>query len=407
MKKLILLYFFASAGILINAEELVDYPRLQQFYTPYEMVKIEPINEGFYLIPLEERTPFDRVWNYNFPELPLYVRYYVGPNPIRAYDSHNILATSDHTLPAGEAIPYNDEHAFIIPHGFEGFATDFWLFEYKGKRYVCGVCVMQGGASGAPGVILIFDITDTAKVKFATFESFILERNYLERDYPEIGVYGDKLCILKTDWMMDTEKYKIHPPGRSHWSRLYSIEEEGIAEVFDENGRNIELFFNWNKWDGMSGILEKHIPEQPVLYTRKTGDIIPFERGIEDRSRLFQELDMRTARAIRERIARNPENLDMETVQLLLDMDRDRDMDVENNDTAETREEPVLSEIGSVSPGTPQQPQGIDEAEAAFKVSGTTKGLPRILTGIGVLLFITGLVLLIMRRKNCTKLLRD
>jgi hypothetical protein len=377
---------------MVNAEELIDYPDLQQFYTPYEMLKIEPVDGGFYMIPLEERTPFDRVWTYSFPELPLYLRYYDGTNPIRAYDSHSILATSDHTLSAGEAIPYNDEHALIVPHGFEGFGINFWLFEYNGKRYVCGVCVMGGAASGAPGVILIFDITDTAKVKFATFESFILERNYLERDYPEIGIYGDKLCILKTDWMNDTEKYKIHPPGRSHWSRLYSIEEEGIVEVFDENGRNIELFFNWNKWDGLSGVLEKHIPERPVLYTHKTGDIIPFERGIEDRSQLFQELDTRTAQAIRESIARNTENLDMEIVQLLLNNDKN----VEN--TTEVQEEPALPENHDAAGGTPIQLEGMGEAEITD--SDTAKGFSHLLIGIGVLLPIIGLVLFIMHKKR-------
>jgi hypothetical protein len=185
--------------------------------------------------------------------------------------------------------------------------------------------------------ILLFDITETNRVKLAILDT-------IAYDYiPGIGIYGGKLCIIKTDYISSEWWIEEHRYSDTHWSRLYSIEKEGLVEIVDVERHNIEIFFKTGKererFSDM--IIEKHIP---------------VETGVEDIFQKFQENDIYDTQNTLDSVSFEPESASK------------------------------ISETSDMAVETTIQPEGIKESESTLRDSGNTKGFSHILTGIGILL---------------------
>jgi hypothetical protein len=139
----------------------------------------------------------------------------------------------------------------VFPLELQFYADDrihgFWVFEYKTQKYLSFMGQYNSGNAWAPWLIFIFDITNNDDIKFTVFDTFVFTRE------PEIGIYSDKLCIVRTTFSNRADD--------SRYSRLYTFENGIFQEIFDENGNNIELYFDWHRhtYDSIK-IYDKNIP---------------------------------------------------------------------------------------------------------------------------------------------------
>jgi hypothetical protein len=122
------------------------------------------------------------------------------------------------------------DHADLMGHG------DFHLFEHNNKQYVLWID-QEYGSNVWVCAYRLFDITDKEQVMFLGFSKFGLDFTGAD-----IGVYpkeNGRLCTIITQYHDAPDVYR---------TRLYSIEDGRLDEVLDKEGRNIELFFEWDRW---------------------------------------------------------------------------------------------------------------------------------------------------------------
>jgi hypothetical protein len=253
---------------------------------------------------------------------------------------------------------------FYDPSSFYGFG-DFHLFEHNNKKYVLWRD-QEYGSNAYGHTYSLFDVTDKERVMFLSFSRFDLGLS------ADIGLYpkeNGKLCTIITAWDDDR---------RADRARLYCIEDERLDEVLDIEGRNIELFFKWDKWEAeIITIIEKNIPEAITVEELSFRTVDYFLDATTQREVYLKERE-------EERIIIAKQSAEKERTEPATSEEESP-----GKETA-LQEVPVLAES--------QEPGGIDVTE--ITVSDTTKGFPHLLIGIGVLLPIIGLVLFIMRRKK-------
>jgi hypothetical protein len=260
---------------------------------------------------------------------------------------------------------------FHYPGDLKGHG-DFHLFERNNKKYV--LWRNQDYVSNVwVHNYFLFDITDKEWVTFLRFSKFGLGSG------DEIGLYpkeNGKLCTIITEWDFDHLAYR---------TRLYCIEDGRLDEVLDTEGRNIELFFEWNKWQPeIITIIEKNMPEAITVEELSFRTVDYFLDAATQR-----EVYLKEGEAERNQLSMYyPLIVDNQSDDKERTAPASSEEDSHGQETA-LQEVPVLAES--------QEPECMGEAEITG--SDTTKGFPHILIGIGVLLLI-GLVLLIMRRKN-------
>ncbi|MDR1203713.1 MAG: hypothetical protein LBL58_19055 [Tannerellaceae bacterium] len=262
---------------------------------------------------------------------------------------------------------------FHYPGDLRGHG-DFHLFEHNNKKYV--LWIDQDYMSYVwNSDYFLFDITDKERVTFLRFEKFTFDSTSAE-----IGLYpkeNGKLCTIITAWDSGHGAYR---------TRLYCIEDGRLDEVLDTEGRNIELFFKWNKWEyEIITIIEKNIPESITIEELSFRTVDYF-------------LDAATQREVYLKEGEAERNQLRMYYPLIVDNQSD---DKERTEPASSEEESpgqktALQEVPVLAES--QEPEGIDETERT--VSDTTKGFSHLLIGIGVLLPIIGLVLFIMHKKR-------
>jgi hypothetical protein len=129
----------------------------------------------------------------------------------------------------------------------------FFLFEHNGKSYFLWADSREGWNDAWLSFYFLFDITDRNRVKALNFVNVTFES-----DIAHIGLFPDKdgvLCTIITF-------YDSSMRGASYRTRLYAISDRGLDEVLDNNGRNIELYYNWSKWEHWNvEIVYRNIPQ--------------------------------------------------------------------------------------------------------------------------------------------------
>jgi hypothetical protein len=135
---------------------------------------------------------------------------------------------------------------FILWH-----TLNFWRFYYDKEEYFC--IVSQTTGAWCPHPVLIFNITNKNNIALVIkYHTYAYENGLY--DYPHIGLYPKNdpfLCVLQDEFIENIGTF----------IRLYKIVDTHLEPVLDNNGRNIEIQYSFNKWDEeMFKIIEKNIP---------------------------------------------------------------------------------------------------------------------------------------------------
>jgi hypothetical protein len=129
---------------------------------------------------------------------------------------------------------------------------NFFLFEHSNKKYILWVDSIRG-SNGWTSFYLLSDITDRNNVKTLIFGNQLS----FEDDNFEVGLFPNESGVLCTIITRYSDYF-----GGTYRTRLYAISDRGLDEVLDNNGRNIELYYNWSKWEHWNvEIVYRNIPQ--------------------------------------------------------------------------------------------------------------------------------------------------
>ena len=252
---------------LISAIGAQDFENkvVREFFKPLAPEKVEGE------LSFDTRPPKDLPYtvvvglNSNVPGLFLY-RYMYRLNDTV---NHGIIEIYGQRFSLGQTT-YNPRNGELSspgsPYGARDFDQndgDFYSFTNNANEYLAGIFLDWPLTRFY--IVVLFNITNKQYVRAVVLDTFGIDGTL--DTCPIVGIYNGKLCILVTDRDKSRKAYR---------TRLFSIEDNRLEEVLDSRGRNIELYFEWDKgnWKEIT-VLEKNIPgnvRADVLEFRKVED---------------------------------------------------------------------------------------------------------------------------------------